>query len=140
MEIVLLLANGAEVGANGLVYALGLGWSHVSTPTPPGAVVIMIKVPWDQTNQPHQFVLKLVDGDGRDVMLGLDQAGQPAPLQVMGVFEAGRPSGFPPGTAMDQMQVINIGPGLALTPGTTYQWRLEINGQDPAVRSFFVRS
>lgn len=140
MEAVVLLANAAESGSNGLVNALGLGWSVTVTPTGPAAIVVLMKVPWTETNQQHRFTLKLVDADGQDVLLGQNpQTGESAPLQLEGQFEVGRPPGLPHGTALDNALTINIGPGLPLTPGATYQWRLEINGDEAANRSFFVR-
>lgn len=139
MEAVLLLANSAEASPNGLVHALGLGWSVTSSPTPPAAVIVLLQVPWDQTNMRHKFRLSLVDADGHGVMLGQDPlSGQPAPLSIEGEFEAGRPPGLPHGTPIDQQLTLNIGP-LPLPPGQAYEWRLEINGGDVAARRFMVR-
>lgn len=140
MEAVVLLANAAEANQNGLVNALGLGWSVTGTPTPPAAIVVMMKVPWTDTNQQHDFCLKLVDADGQEVMLGQNpQTGEVAPLQLVGQFEVGRPPGLPHGTSLDNALTINIGPGLPLVPGAIYQWRLEVNGSEVAAQSFFVR-
>lgn len=139
MDATLLLANSAETAPTGLVYALGLGWSVTSTPTPPAALVVLIKVPWSETNSQHQFTIRLVDTDGHDVMLGQDQAGNATGLQMEGQFEAGRPPGLPHGTAIDQILAVNLGPGMPLQPGQTYQWRLEINGEEAATATFFVR-
>jgi hypothetical protein len=141
VEATLLLANSAEAGPNGTVSALGIGWSITGTPTPPIALVLLIKVPWDQTNVKHRLTLKLVDSDGHDVMLGQTQlGGDPAPLLIDGEFEVGRPPGLPHGTPIDQAMPITIGPGLPLIPGRGYQWRLEIDGDAVASRSFLVRA
>jgi hypothetical protein len=34
---------------------------------------------------------------------------------------------------------LNIAPGIPLIPGQIYQWRLQIDGDEKAVRSFLVR-
>ena len=134
MEAVLLLANSAE-NHEGMVSALGLGWSTTSTPTPPCALVLLLKVPWDQTNIKHKVTLELVDSDGRSVSPdeGLD------PLRIEAEFEVGRPPGLPPGTPIDNALVLNLGPGMRLTAGQGYQWRVEIGGEIAASRSFLVR-
>ena len=139
MDVTLLLANSAEGTAVGTVSALGIGWSITGTPTPPTAVIIFIKVPWDQTNMQHQLKLSLVDADGNAVMLAQTPMGEPAPLEVTADFEVGRPPGLPHGTSIDQALPINIGAGLPLIPGQMYQWRVSINGKDLAARSFLVR-
>lgn len=102
-------------------------------------LVLLMKVPWDQANQRHKAVIKLVDSDGQAPLVGQDQNGNPAPLQIMGEFEVGRPAGLPPGTALDNSLVINLGPGIPLNPGSTYEWRVEVDDEEVAVRSFFVR-
>jgi len=53
VEAHVLLADFAQADASGKVNALGLGWSLTGTPIPNHAVVIMLKVGWDETNKPH---------------------------------------------------------------------------------------
>lgn len=140
MEAILLLANSAEGTPTGTVSALGLGWSVIGTPTPPTAMVILIKVPWDQTNVRHQLLLRLADADGGvGVMIPQPPTGELAPLEVRAEFEVGRPPGLPHGTDIDQALALNIGAGLPLIPGHSYQWRLDIDDEPAATRSFFVR-
>lgn len=136
MEATLLLANSAEAHSqNGMVNALGLGWSVTGTPTPPAALVLMVKVPWDQTNVRHKVELALVDQDGHPATIN-DQGDI---IRIDGSFEAGRPAGIIPGTPIDAAVVINLSAGMALTPGAAYQWRVEIDGVVVASRSFQVR-
>lgn len=139
MDALIVLANSAESTSTGTVSALGLGWSITTTPTPPAAVILLINVPWDQTNLRHAMRLSLEDADGRDVMLGQTPAGEPAPLEIRAEFEVGRPAGLPHGTPLDQAMPISIGPGLELAAGERYQWRLSIDDVEVAVRSFLVR-
>lgn len=134
MEAILLLANSAEQNG-GMVSALGLGWSQTSSPTPPAALVLLLKVPWDQTNRQHRLVIDLVDSDGQPFI----PPGSIEPLRILGDFEVGRPPGLPAGTPIDNAVVINIGPGLPLVPGASYQGRVEINDEMAASRSFLVR-
>lgn len=138
MEAVLLLANSAE-SHDGMVSALGLGWSITGSPTPPMALVLLMKVPWDQTNQPHQVQIRLVDADGQAPLLSQDDHGNPAPIQIEGEFEVGRPPGIPHGTAIDNSLVLPLPPGMPLDRGVTYEWRVEVDGDVVAARSFFVR-
>jgi hypothetical protein len=138
VEATLLLANSAE-DHDGMVSALGLGWSMTASPTPPMALVLLMKVPWDQTNQPHKVQIKLVDSDGQAPLIGQDDKGNPAPIQIDGQFEVGRPPGIPHGTAIDNSLVINLPPGMLLNAGTTYEWRVEVDGDEVATRSFYVR-
>ena len=141
MQAVVLLADSAQTDPANKVHALGLGWSVTSTPTPPSALVVLLKVPWNATNRKHSFELRLIDADGQPVMLGRDPTtGEPAPLMVQGDFEVGRPPGIPPGMALDQAFAINLGP-LPLQGGQMYEWRLEIDGhhEDAWSARFFIR-
>jgi hypothetical protein len=60
VEAQVLLADFAQADAAGKVNALGLGWSVTSTPIPNHAVVIMLKVGWDETNTPHHLTSNLL--------------------------------------------------------------------------------
>lgn len=136
MEATLLLANSAEEYKGGMVNALGLGWSVTGTPTPPAALVLMVKVPWDETNVKHRLQIDLVDADGHPAQINANGDH----IKIEGEFEAGRPAGIIKGTPIDTAAVFNLGPGLELTPGATYQWRVEIDGDLAASRSFQVRA
>jgi hypothetical protein len=54
-------------------------------------------------------------------------------------FEVGRPAGLLRGTDIDHVIPLSIAPGMPLIPGQIYQWRLQIDGDEKAVRSFHVR-
>lgn len=139
MQATLLLANSAEATPVGTVSALGIGWTVTSAPTPPAALVVLMQIPWDQTNLNHTLEITLLDADGYAVQLGQTATGERAPLQITGDFEAGRPPGLPHGTPIDQAMAINVLPGLPLVPGQAYQWQLKIDGEDIASRRFLVR-
>ncbi|MGH3329096.1 MAG: DUF6941 family protein [Streptomycetales bacterium] len=139
MQATLLLADAANRDADGKVNALGMGWSITSAPTPPMALIMLFKVPWDETNRKHHLRLSLVDSDGQPVEVPAPMG--TGPIEVRGEFEAGRPPGVPKGTAIDMSQVVPVGPGIPLRPGHTYQWRLEIDDQprEEWVASFYIR-
>lgn len=125
MEAHILLAD-ATSNANGKIHALGLGWSTTTNPLPAHAIVLLLKVPWDQANRRHKFEVELVDADGHAVTTTGPIGEQP--VKVEGDFEAGRPAGLPPGTPLDLASTFNIGPGLTVPPGR-YTWNLKINGE-----------
>src|SRR3954451_13840437 len=91
----LLLANSALQSPDGLISALGIGWSVTTSPTSPCALLLFVKVPWDQTNVKHRAVLDLLDADGAPALL------DGGPVQVTMEFETGRPPGVPSGTPID---------------------------------------
>jgi len=123
MRAIVLLADSAQVDAQQKVHALGQGWTITSTPTPAAAVCVFILVPWTATNQKHRFTLRLVDSDGQDVAGAEGQL-----LRIEGEFEMGRPPGTKPGGALTQPFVLNVPPGLALSAGESYAWRMDIDG------------
>ena len=134
METVLLLADAATQDSHGKVSALGLGWSVTSSPTPPAALVLFMKVPWNLANQKHRLEMRLVDEDGRPAGPG------PEGLNIQGEFEVGRPPGLPQGTDIDNAIVLNLPAGLELGTDRGYEWRVEVNGDIVARRQFLVRA
>lgn len=125
MRIHLLLADSAQADPTGKVHALGIGWTVTSTPTPPAALIAMIRVEWHEANQKFNLTGSLVDGDGKEIDVdGPDGLG---PVKFEGVIEAGRPPGLPPGTDQMMPLVVNLGPGLKLAPGSRYEWRVKID-------------
>jgi hypothetical protein len=138
MEAHILLADAAAQDSSGKIHVLGLGWSTTTTPLPPQAVIILFKVPWDQANRVHRFEIELVDADGHSVTTTGPVGEQP--IKVAGDFESGRPAGLPAGTPLDGALTLNIGGGLALSPGR-YTWNLKINGfsREDWSTSFLVR-
>lgn len=124
MEAHVLLADAAQRDQSGKVHALGIGWSNTTTPLPPHAVVLLVKVPWDQANKKHKFEVELTDADGHPIT-STGPVGE-QPVRVAGDFEAGRPPGLPAGSPLDLALTFNTGGGLPLPPGR-YTWILKIN-------------
>jgi hypothetical protein len=125
MRLTMLLADSAQA-VSGKLYVLGGGWSVTGPAPTPSALAIKIDVPWDEGNKKHRFRLTLVDGDGQPVMVPTAVA--PMPVEVGGEFEAGRPVGLKPGTPLDVVLALNIGP-LTLQPDSRYVWRMWIDDQ-----------
>jgi hypothetical protein len=125
VEAHILLADAAQRSPDGKIHALGLGWTVTSTPLPPQAVVVFIKVPWDQANELHHAVLTMIDEDGRPV---LPQGADGGQVEIHADFETGRPAGVPRGMPLDVALSFAIAAGMPLAPGG-YVWRLEIDGE-----------
>ena len=121
MKVTMLLADAAQA-MGGKLYLLGGGWSITGPDPTPSAIAIKIEVPWDMANRPHTLNLALLDDDGQPVVLG-DKA-----IEVGGNFEVGRPPGLPPGTPLDAVLAIPLGP-VPLGKGKRYVWKLSIDGQ-----------
>jgi hypothetical protein len=125
VEAHVLLADFAQSEPSGKVNALGLGWSMTGTPTPHHCVVVLLKVGWDEANQPHHLTLQLLTADGAHAVEVPSPFGQ-QPLQVEVDFEVGRPAGLLRGSTIDHAVAINVAPGLPLDPGR-YEWRMQID-------------
>ena len=137
MRAGIVLCDFAEQNGPGdKVHMLGAGWSMIGPQPSPHAVVAIIKIESTETNRPHDFVLRLTDGDATVVM-----APGPAaqlPLEISGKLEVGRPPGIPEGTELDANFVAGIQP-LQLVPGERYTWRFTIDGNEVASEGFTVR-
>ena len=134
----MLLADAAQA-VGGKLYILGGGWSVIGPGPATMAIAMKIDVPWDQTNLRHQWVLDLVDQDGRPVRIPAPEGGRA--VQITGNFEVGRPAGLAQGSPIDLPLAITIGP-LSLPAATRCVWQLTIDGAtDPAWQlPFNVRS
>jgi len=85
----LILADAAEVVGNKL-YLLGGGWDrltvHAGFPVVQhAAVAVSVVVPWENTNQVHEFCLHFASPQGKVL------------ATIEAEFEVGRPPGVPPG-------------------------------------------
>jgi hypothetical protein len=94
----LLLANHVEV-QNGLMYVSGGGWANLfrgpldpEEPPPINhfGIAASLAIPWDETNQAHNLVIRVVRENGQED--GQDVA------RIEGGIEVGRPAGVDPGT------------------------------------------
>jgi hypothetical protein len=120
VDVTMLLADAAQV-ADGKLYILGGGLQLIGSNPQPLAIALLLRVPWDRANISHDWQLELLDEDGLPVMHG------DAPVMVAGQFEAGRPPGWPAGTALPVPLGITFH-ALPVEPGHRYTWRLAIDG------------
>ena len=124
----MLLADYVVV-SDGKLTIVGGGWSQTGPEPAPFGIGLLIQVPWDQANTPHQFKVKLLDADGAAVSFDEDDPDNESDQSVEfgGEFEVGRPPGLKPGTPLDFPVAVNSVP-LPLEPGR-YEWRLTIDEQ-----------
>jgi len=137
VDATLFLADAAQVSPDGKLHALGIGWSHTSSPvTAPSAVAFILRVPWDETNRKIRWTLDLFDADGKPVVMqtGPDQF---RPVHSESQMEVGRPAGVKPGASINVPFAVNIGP-LQLAPDATFVWVLKVGDQEWRV-SFATR-
>ncbi len=123
MKVTLLLADAVQA-VSGKLYILGGGWSITGPEPTASAIALKIDVPWLEANKRHKFKLGLVDDDDQPVIVQTPIGDRP--FELTGEFETGRPSGLKPGTSLDVVLAINIGP-ITLKPDTGYVWRCFIN-------------
>jgi hypothetical protein len=122
----MLLADFAQV-SDGKLTVVGGGWSLTGPEPVPFGIAILIRVPWDQANQRHVMRLELLDADGNEVEMDMEEGAEPVVFFDDVPFEVGRPAGLKPGTPHDFPVAGNSGP-LPLEPGV-YEWRLTIDGK-----------
>jgi hypothetical protein len=116
----LILADYAEIVGNKL-YVQGGGWDvfTVNTGFPANKIcglAASVRVPWNETNQRHDFEIEVQTDDGQSL------------AKINAQFEVGRPPGLPSG----QDQRWQVGGNLGLTfekPGT-YAIVARIEGQE----------
>ena len=127
----MLLCDAAQA-ADGKLYVLGGGFSHVYTPNAPAtmALAILIAVPWNRANEKHTVEAVLVTADGQQVEMG------DTPIMAGGELEVGRPPGLRAGTQLNTSLVFNFN-GLVLEIGD-YVWELRVNGGTQARAPFRV--
>ncbi len=125
MKVNMMLADSAQV-VGGKLYLLGGGWSTIGPEPTPFAVVLLIEVPWNETNHRFQFKLELVTEDDQAVVVPTPQGERPVVLE--GAFEVGRPAGMRAGMPLNVPIAINL-PHLPLAPDHVYVWRLALDGR-----------
>ncbi len=59
----LLLADAAQVDAQAKIHALGLGWTHIPTPTPPIAIVSVVELQPEEVPTAFEIKFELLDAD-----------------------------------------------------------------------------
>jgi hypothetical protein len=121
MEVTMLLCDWAEE-INGKLYIMGGGWNRVVANRPVSiGLGVLVQVPWDQANVPHQFGIRLVTEDGAEVKH------QDRPVSVEGRMEVGRPPGSRRGSPLNVPLAFMFN-GLVVSPGS-YNWQCLVDDQ-----------
>ena len=125
VDVQVILCDAAVTDPTGRIHMLGAGWSLTGSPTSPHAVALLIKVPWDRTNEKIPVKLELLDADGQPVLVPTVEGERP--LGAEQVIEVGRPAGVPAGVPLDAAFTVGLG-SLPLKHGR-YQWKATVAGQ-----------
>lgn len=130
----LVLAD-AAAAADGKHYIHGAGWEYLyvaSFPVsqPMISVAIRLRIPWEDTNYPHNLELDVVDADGQSILPQL-----PGPIR--GPITVGRPPAIEVGADQVACLVINL-MGLEFTRRGAYVVVLRIEGTDASRAPFRV--
>ena len=125
----LLTANQARMRDDGLVDASGMGWSGIRLPTPPIALILIIKLPFDQLATDHRVRIHLRDADRRDIDIGMA-------FDLQLPLDDRRPTG----AAADYASVIDFPSDLPLEPDSTYEWVVSIDNVEVATRPIHTLS
>lgn len=129
MNVGFLLLTDHSEAVNGKVYVNGGGWNVLRFPELPQqwtfGIALGIDVGWDETNRPHDLLIRIEDPDG--VQLG---------DALEGNFETGRPPGMPAG--QDQRLVMSVGTTANFgTPGP-HAAVVQVNGEELGRARFYL--
>ena len=123
----LVLADAAEL-VGGKLYLLGGGWETMLVNALPVqqqmALALAFDVEWNETNQKHQFELKIQDQDAKEL------------AKVEAAFEVGRPPGIPAGQSQRFQLVVPA--KLTFTELGTYEIRVVLVGKEQSPVRFHV--
>ncbi|HUQ62940.1 MAG TPA: hypothetical protein VM121_04230 [Acidimicrobiales bacterium] len=137
MEIDAIVADSA-ITAEGKLYLQGGAWYLVSAPALPIRIPriglgISIRVAWTDTNQPHNFDVRLQDADGHILALGDAPPGsgpEDGKIRRIGSdFNVGRPAYLQPGDDQLIPLAMNID-GLVFEAPGRYEFVISIDGED----------
>lgn len=104
----------AATAADSKLYIHGAGWDTILSASfpvqhPQMSVALLVRVPWSETNQPHEVELDILDEDGVSIL---------SPERVLkGQLNVGRPAGLPPGEDQVFPLVLNIAGLVFEKPG-----------------------
>jgi hypothetical protein len=134
---VVLVADHVSVDPSGRIHALGLAFNIVSlgpaSLTPPCTVLAVVDVPRRHVGVQAALGLELRDDTlGQVVALpGPSGSGEALRVQQLVTFNPPNVAGayLTPDLPCRAQMVLAFQNGLPLTPGHTYTWRLEVDGQ-----------
>lgn len=133
MKLTLHLADAAQPDQFGKVSALGLGWSQISTPLGPHALVLFLEVDASETNRSHHFTIELVNEDGHTAVVNGERT-----FHGEGDITVGAPDAILPGATVTQAFAFAVPPGLPLPAHKRWEYRITV-GEAVASVSFTTR-
>lgn len=143
MQAFLVLADSAQGDqASGKVSMLGGDWAIIGPEATSMAVIVLMRIPWEEAGEDREFHLRLVDEAGESV--GGQDEEQGAPIRFSGVLRAAVEANLrdPLSRAMDihaNMAINIMMPQSPLRSGKLYTWLLEVEGKELASVTFAVR-
>lgn len=121
--------------ADGKLYIHGAGWDNVLTASWPAVltagVALLLRIPWEGTNEPHTIELDIVDEDGYSIL-----PTPPGPLR--GQVNAGRPPNLDPGTDQVTPLAISLN-GTKIERAGRYVVVFRIDGKEAGKAPFRVQ-
>lgn len=135
MHVTAFLADSAET-VNGKIYAMGIGWDLLVSPTfpfafPRVALGVMIHVEWTETDADHELRIHLETEDGD--LIPMTQPDPRDPEQRVTAewgttFSVGRPPALSPGSEQIVPFSLNVNDLAFPAPGG-YSWVIMIDGE-----------
>lgn len=144
MQAFLVLCDAAQVDpSTGKISMLGGDWSVIGPESPSMALVVFLRVTWEEIQPARPFTLRLLDSEGQPVVA--PGKGGEGPVQFYGAFSINESS---PTVDDKTARLVDVhssfpvsAPGIAssLTPGARYTWLFTLDGQELASVDFAVR-
>lgn len=137
MEAEAMLAD-SVVAVEGKLYVQGGGWDQLATQGLPVrhpriGIAVLLHVPYNDTNMPHQFELRLEDADGKTLPLGDAPPGMGTAdgkvRAIGGPLVVGRPPLLGPGDDQSVPIAANLD-GLLFERAGAYRFVISVDGQD----------
>lgn len=131
MRVKVLLGDAAQVDAGGKLYALGLGWTHTSTPVGQMGVAVLVDLDMEQeASGSHELVLGLFDD--ADALVEIPAVRTRFTIKL----------DFVPDAGVKVPVVVPFAVQLSavpLDPNRVYVWRVTVDGnEDPSWATSFA--
>lgn len=132
MEIDAFLAD-SVIKSGGKLHALGIGWDRLTARAFPArhariAIGVVATVPFLDTGEEHEIVIRLEDSDGNAVPLGPARSGGPGrPTRISAKINPGRPAGYVIGDVRVVSLAINLD-GVVFQRPDAYRFVLAAGG------------
>ena len=113
MKFILLLADAAQIDEKAKIHALGLGWGHTVTPTPPMAIVAFVELQPEQLPTDYSIGFELLDANHDAAKVPLSADGDVGPFAVTGTGIASKP---PPEDKWRQEEPVRVPTAVTIGP------------------------